>query len=344
LNEVIDIEFRILKNTGNYPASIEYQSDNKKWNGGHLCKLETESQEELEGVLIEEETTPPLSERDKAILQVFVVFTLSVSIAFTITYSDFFILYLGTISVILAYVILNAYSEELSTSMKQFVNPIEEAILAVLIYLIIAWLFLPLLSDFGILFAAGIIFVLGIVPILVILTRGCGYSFKSLGIKWREKKTSDERSFYFLLLFVFFTIFVIRVLPYLDKFVLILSPDIFVTTLSLIIYSGIVIGFSEELVFRGIVQPRLSQVFRSKAMGLLVTSAIFAGFHFLTMDQYVGALFDPVGSIISALLTRLGIGLVFGLVWIISEDITHPWGIHAMNNSLFIIFTVVGAT
>ncbi len=287
----------------------------------------------------EERHTLPIFERDKAILQVFVVFVSSLAVAAAITYSDISILVLGLTSLVLAYLLISAYSHELSNTIKLYINPLEEATLIILLYLTAAWVVLPLLEGFGVLFS-GILLLIGSIPIVLILTRGWGQSLKPL---FFGQGDGDEDNLTKVVLMALVIVFLFRLIPLSRALPLLITPEIFTRMISLIISLGIITGFVEELVFRAIAQPRLSQYFGSRVMGLLVSSTIFAFLHFVSDAQYSRVLFDPVSSMLSALLTRLGFGLTFGAVWVSSNKITHPWAIHTIHNSLYSILRILEA-
>jgi len=112
------------------------------------------------------------------------------------------------------------------------------------------------------------------------------------------------------------------------------NPEIL---LLLIPASILLIGPGEELLFRGVVQGRIREVF-SPVPGVLIPSVIFAGLHWFALSGG-----SPQGNLVA-----LGIlvvpALVFGVAYEYSDNIVVPSLIHGFYNAtLFSLLYVVVA-
>ncbi len=289
----------------------------------------------------DEEETVIIGDRDKAILQVFVTFISSVCVAYAIAFNDLYVAFIGGFSLLMTYVALNYSTDEFITPMKQFANPIEEIMLALVLYLTYAWIINPLIAGSGILLEIGLLVLIGIAPIAVILIRGCRYSLESIG--FRGEVTENAKQFHRIVVFGVAMGFIISILPKLDNISALLTSSGLSQILYYVLFTGIFIGLAEELVFRGIVQPRVSQYYRSKIAGLLITSSVFAALHFLSVSLLNSGQFDPVNALFYAFLTRLTLGIALGFLWIFSDNIVLPWSVHAINNSLYGMLLVISS-
>ncbi len=84
---------------------------------------------------------------------------------------------------------------------------------------------------------------------------------------------------------------------------------------------GILAGLGEELLFRGILQPKLHQYTNNAHLGIWLTAFIFSAIHF----QFYG------------LLPRMVLGAIFGYLYYFSGSLLYPIIAHVLNNA----FTVV---
>ncbi|EON78852.1 abortive infection protein family [Lunatimonas lonarensis] len=89
---------------------------------------------------------------------------------------------------------------------------------------------------------------------------------------------------------------------------------------------GIMAGVGEEYLFRGIMQPKISQYTGNLHLGIWITAAVFSAIHF----QFYG--FVP----------RLMLGALFGYLYVYSGSLVYPIIAHVLNNT-FTIFMIFGA-
>ncbi len=280
-----------------------------------------------------------ISEYEKSVLILFAAFVVSVEIAFTITYSDATVAFSGLMALIAMGILFKFNYSKSSSPMVQFINPIEESLLILVIYLDMVWFVFQLISNATFIILSILIFI-SVSLMVIILRYGCGYPLSSMGFVGKI----CERNEIAIISLISLTIgFIIRIIPLLDDINKIFEPEILANAISMVFFYGLVVGFSEELVFRGIIQPRLSLVFNSKIIGLIAASSLFAVLHILNTDQYLGVYYDPIGSLFAALLTRLAQAILLGIVWISSEKIIFPTMVHALSNSFFIIILILEA-
>lgn len=88
-----------------------------------------------------------------------------------------------------------------------------------------------------------------------------------------------------------------------------------------IIVVGIFAGVGEELVFRGLLQRKLTKIFKNYHWAVWAAAIIFSAIHF----QFYG--FFP----------RLLLGVLFGYLYIWSGNIMIPIFAHALNNSMAVL-------
>jgi uncharacterized protein len=88
-----------------------------------------------------------------------------------------------------------------------------------------------------------------------------------------------------------------------------------------ILVIGVLAGLGEELLFRGVLQPKLHQYTGNAHLGVWITAFIFSAIHF----QFYG--FFP----------RMLLGGIFGYLYLYSGSLVYPIIAHILNNS----FTVV---
>ncbi len=104
----------------------------------------------------------------------------------------------------------------------------------------------------------------------------------------------------------------------------------------LIVAMFLVVGPSEELLYRGIVQGRLRETF-SAAPAILITAALFAAVHVTALS---GGL--------SARLTTIAIlffpSIVFGAVYEYTKNLVVPALLHGLHNSILMALIYVRAT
>ncbi|EAZ82388.1 CPBP family intramembrane glutamic endopeptidase [Algoriphagus machipongonensis] len=84
---------------------------------------------------------------------------------------------------------------------------------------------------------------------------------------------------------------------------------------------GILAGIGEEMFFRGLLQPKMHQYFKSGHLGIWVTAIIFSSIHF----QFFG------------FLPRVFLGAIFGYMYLYSGSLLYPILGHIFNNTFTVI-------
>jgi membrane protease YdiL (CAAX protease family) len=100
----------------------------------------------------------------------------------------------------------------------------------------------------------------------------------------------------------------------------------------------IFIGPGEELLFRGVIQSRIREVF-PPVSGVVVASVIFAGIHFPALS--LGA---PLSAKLTTLLVLMGPSLILGATYEYTDNLVVPILIHGSYDALLFIGLYVLAT
>jgi membrane protease YdiL (CAAX protease family) len=177
-------------------------------------------------------------------------------------------------------------------------------------------------------------------PVLFIV-KGCGYNFQSLGFKRERSRTA-------IYLFIISVTSIslgatIRIVANPNRLLLLLEADVSSFIIASMAFQWFVVALPEELVFRGIIQSRLGFHFRSRVIGICIASSVFAGFHVLTVLYGSSSFPGDIGfALLNALLTRLFLAIIFGILWEHSESILPSWILHSVNNSWFVVIVFIG--
>jgi membrane protease YdiL (CAAX protease family) len=95
-------------------------------------------------------------------------------------------------------------------------------------------------------------------------------------------------------------------------------------------------GFVEEFFFRGILQSRLAACLGSEWRGLLVASFLFGLLH---LPMYYFSPFEPtrgnlVWAVTSIITEQTAVGVLLGVVWVRTHNLTAPVLLHAFIDAL----------
>ncbi|MDF9411345.1 CPBP family intramembrane metalloprotease [Brevibacillus laterosporus] len=102
-------------------------------------------------------------------------------------------------------------------------------------------------------------------------------------------------------------------------------------------------GFTEEVMFRGILQSRLSSFTRSEVKGLFLASLLFALYHvpyayFLTSWATHGNLTWALSTVLTE---QFITGFLMGLIWMRTKNLVGPMIVHAFIDSFIILASFV---
>ncbi len=89
---------------------------------------------------------------------------------------------------------------------------------------------------------------------------------------------------------------------------------------------GVLAGLGEELLFRGVLQPKLHQYTGNAHLGVWLTAFIFSAIHF----QFYG--FFP----------RMLLGAIFGYLYLFSGSLIYPIIAHILNNTFTVLLVYLG--
>jgi membrane protease YdiL (CAAX protease family) len=157
----------------------------------------------------------------------------------------------------------------------------------------------------------AVYFAILLVPVILAM-KGTGQNIGSIDINLKNKGRMLALGFILSLVYLVVSVFV--------------APSVggdFAGFSSSLVYGFIlytIVGFSEEVIFRGYIQTRLV-AHSGTFTGLMGTSLLFALYHFpVTAFQFSGVALD---GLISALL-RFPMGLLFGYMMVKSQNIISP--------------------
>jgi len=98
--------------------------------------------------------------------------------------------------------------------------------------------------------------------------------------------------------------------------------------------SLLLVGPGEELLFRGVVQGTLRRSF-APASAVVLSSAIFAGVHFLALTGGTGARLTTIAILFIP-------SLVFGAAYELTENLTVPILVHGLYDATLAVFLFIG--
>ncbi len=168
-------------------------------------------------------------------------------------------------------------------------------------------------------------------------TRNKGFSLRSVGIKYYEPIKEIVLGLVFGIIMVGSNIAITYLIAeatnatYDDSGSFLLASDWY-EVVGWVVVMFLVVGFSEELLFRGYLQRRMEIFFRPKSgsyklLALLITSALFAAFHL-----------DLIG-----LPTRFVLGLFLGYLCEKRKySILGPSVAHGFNNAAVVVLAFIG--
>lgn len=107
-------------------------------------------------------------------------------------------------------------------------------------------------------------------------------------------------------------------------------------TASILILSALLVGVTEEYIFRGLFFPLLSK--GSVKNGILFSTLIFSMWHILNINT------SSIVTLLGQLLFTLGFGAFLAVVYLTKKNIIIPMLLHGTYNSISFIVTIPGKT
>ncbi len=278
----------------------------------------------------------PLSDWDRTVIVFFMIILGCASIYYWFFWGD---LWVPLLSIIGALILYNSSTNDVESMYKPIArswNPLIEA--AIVLMFLLTWIIIIFpwtSSNMGLSILGSFIFQF-VLPYLMLVTY-FRYSRQSVGL---DLKRSKNDHFVYAICSIMLVSRLLMLLLSENGITLLLSNMSYLLTG--IIYVGFLVGFVEEFIFRGIMQNRIALHFRSRVLGIILTSSLFAVIH--VMAVMTGVDFTPMNvgsSLIYAFMTRLPLGIIMGIVWNNSENLIGVSLIHASNNIAFLIQSLI---
>lgn len=274
------------------------------------------------------EARPKLSSRDSVMVKPFLLFVLWAGLFYALYTADIYVAATSIGAVIVTWAFVVDEPQQYSRPITMAHEPLEEALIVLLMF------------TYWILFISGRVWPLGWVPVVlcsvlfgfvlpIVFLRSRGNRLDSVGMRLAGKEHGGLTISICALLIIGGVVRVIagESAP--------IDSELWSTVLSEILLLAVVTGFIEEFVFRGVLQNRLSLVLRSRVGGLLSTSIVFAALHMFVATTEVSH-GGAIVALVYALVTRLPIGVILGVIWNQSDSIQNPWIVHTINNTVLI--------
>ena len=290
------------------------------------------------GTKVDEEGT--VGARDRFVLILFAVCIVSVTVMYVLLYRETGTALQSIIGLGLMLGLMVESRDSLNRPIHGYNNPVEEALIVAALYFEWVLLFrflLPFPEPYSDFFGGGLF---GAVIPLYFLSRKCGYDLSLLGLSRKGARRSWRLTG---------TVCMSLTIAALLRLILAASTpramtsELLVAVLIMVPEVAILPGITEEIVFRGVLQPRLTYQLRSRVAGIVLTASIFAALHvFAVFWQAAAFPGDLLFSLLYALTTRLAIGGILSIVWDETGNLTQPIVIHVTNNTLYVLLYAVG--
>lgn len=267
----------------------------------------------------------------------FILILSFIGVYYWFLWGDYWIPLLSLLSAIALYSMGMSDSKTMYKSMKRVNDPVLES--AIILILFNIWIFIvfPFVSNSIELTSLGSIIFGFVFPYLIVVVY-FNYERSSVGL--RISRSESDR----------FTAVICSVMIIPRLALILLNPQAISLLLSNLeslvvgmIYLGFIVGFTEEFIFRGLIQNRMAIASKSRVIGIIMTASLFAAMHVFTVMAGQTATIGNVGnSLLYALLTRLPLGIILGYVWNDSENLLGVTLIHASNNITYLLQTIIG--
>ena len=288
----------------------------------------------------EGDTESIIGARDLFVLTIFAVFIVSITVMYVLLYREIGTAIQSVIGLGLMLILLTENQDSLNRPIRRYRNPLEEALIVVVLYFEWVLLFrflLPIPEPYLDLLGGS---VFGAVIPLYFLCRVCGYDLSFVGLSRHGIKDGWELTGIVCIslsmaafLRIYFTPISTRAM----------TGEFAVAVIGMIVQVAILPGIAEEIVFRGVLQPRLAYQFRSRVIGIVVTASVFASLHvfavFWEANTFPG---DILFALLYALITRLAVGGILSIVWNQTGNLVQPIVIHVTNNTLYVLLYALG--
>jgi membrane protease YdiL (CAAX protease family) len=95
------------------------------------------------------------------------------------------------------------------------------------------------------------------------------------------------------------------------------------------------VGFAEELVFRGVIQPRLVDKSHSRVIGMSMTALLFSAGHVFSVLASADSLqLNFTSALFVAIMNRLPLSVLLCIVWDMTHSLLASVSVHVTNNTI----------
>lgn len=223
---------------------------------------------------------------------------------------------------------------------RSFDSPLVETCIVLLVFLNVIVFITPILVPLGVVvyFIAPMIIIGGLCIGFLLLYRG--YPRSSIGITTEGLKYG--RTFLTAFTLAGIGTVILRIIIQYPQAITSSYYELFQTLIWAIFVLSIPVAVVEELVFRGIMQPRITCKCNSRLLGITITSIVFAIFHAFSISSSLGASSQDITYVVlTALLTRLPLGIIMGVIWDMTRSLFAPSVIHFTNNTFYYLILAV---
>jgi membrane protease YdiL (CAAX protease family) len=280
-----------------------------------------------------------LSDWDKGILLLFLLVIISGAIYYSVIWQNLLIPTLCILAVGLLYLFGTREPSDFYKPVRKSRNPLFESSVVLILFLDWVVIVFPLIGD-GVLWQFVFTLIFGFILPFSFLVIFLGYPRESIGLsrpRWEEVAISGA------LCVIIMLPAILRLLSAPDSWSTFSLPNVLTDLIFGIIYLGLTVGFVEEFLFRGILQNRIVSHFRSRVMGIVVTSSIFAVMHVFGVLSGLEITPSNIGSsVLFAFMTRLPLGLILGIIWNEYENLLAVTSVHAVNNIAYLVQILAG--
>lgn len=289
----------------------------------------------------EKEQEPKLLEWDSLAIRSFGIVVVSACVLYAVYFSDLIVALYGLLSIAILHSYAQDESSEFYKSLSRVYEPLVESAIVLLLFFDWIMFILPMVQGLGL----GVVLVgysaFGFLVPLVFLVVYRRNSRASIGLRLPDGKSGWRLAVGFCCVIVCSVLVRLAITP--GAFQYLLSAEALGALIVGALYLGLFVGFTEEFVFRGVIQNRVSLRLRSRVAGLIVTSSLFAALHLFSVYTGAGGIYGSLSySLLYAFLTRLPMGIIFGVIWNRSESVFPPFIAHATNNIAFVVLLIAG--
>lgn len=277
-------------------------------------------------------------------LSMFIYFAAFISVIFfNLGWKTAFLLAFGIILV--SVLIILIFSKYYSLKLNIF-EPKKELVIALLLYVLyLSFDFFTTQNGIKILGDFQVLMALFIAPLLILIfTKDKNLRVKdiinSVGITIKESKYAIKIGGVASFIMIPFIIFSSNYNQRVITFNIFKNPfNGLIYFLISFVFAFLIMGLPEEFFFRGFFQSRLSKVIKSEWISILITSFLFGFYHlpnlFLNNSSLTHG--NIITSIIIALTEQGFVGILFGIIWAKTHNLSACIFLHSFIDAFYIL-------